>query len=103
MWRFLKLVARGFLRVLSFSTGSTSSRCKQGRTIPVIVSDRWRPLILHPLCISTHDTVRPVRDKCGTALIRIDTDPFIQEFSKHFKVVFLNVQSVRNKALDICD
>ena len=36
-------------------------------------------------------------------LIEIDTGPFIQEFSKHFKVMFLNAQSVRNKALDICD
>ena len=49
-------------------------------------------------------------DKCRTAygiacsnVIRIDTRPFIQEFSKHFKVMFLNAQSVRNKALDICD
>ena len=33
----------------------------------------------------------------------MDTCPFIQEFSKHFKVMFLNAQSVRNKALDICD
>ena len=35
-------------------------------------------------------------------MIKIDTGPFIQEFSKHFKVLFLNAQSVRNKALDIC-
>ena len=77
--------------------------CKQGRTIPVIVTDRSRPLILHPLCTSTHDS-----DKCSTAygisysnLIKIDTGPFIQEFSKHFKVV--SQCSVRNKALDICD
>ena len=28
---------------------------------------------------------------------------FIQEFSKHIKVMFLNAQSVRNKALGICD
>ena len=63
--------------------------------------------ILHPLCTSTHDTVT---DKCSTAYgisysnpIRIDTGPFIQEFSKQYKVMFLNAQSVRNKALDICD
>ena len=55
-------------------------------------------------------TVRHPTDKCSTAygisdsnLIRIDTGPFIQEFSKHFKGMFLNAQSVRNKALDICD
>ena len=59
---------------------------------------------------STHDTVRPFTDKCGTAyaisysnLIKSDTGPFIPEFSKQFKVMFLNAQSVRNKALDICD
>ena len=76
----------------------------------VIVTDRSRPLILHPLCTSTHDSVRHPTDKCSTAyglsysnLIRIDTGPFIQEFSKHLKVMFLNAQSVRNKALDICD
>ena len=38
-----------------------------------------------------------------SSLIKIDTSPFIQEFSKHFKVMFLNAQSVRNKALGICD
>ena len=85
-------------------------RRKQGRTIPVIVTDRSGPRALHPLCTSTHDSVRPPTDKCSTAygifysnLIKIDTGPFIQEFSKHFKVMFLNAQSVRNKALDICD
>ena len=89
-------------------------RRQQGRTIPVIVSDRSRPLILHPLCTSTHDSVRHPTDKCSTAygisysnLIKIDTDPvhiiFIQEISKHFKVMFLKAQSVRNKVLDICD
>ena len=87
-------------------------RCKRGRTIPVIVTDRSRPLILHPLCTSPHDSVRPPTDKCSrptaygisySNLIKIDTGPFIQEFSKHFKVMFLNAQSVRNKALDICD
>ena len=36
-------------------------------------------------------------------LIKTDTGPFIQEFLKHFKVMFLNAQSVRNKTLDICD
>ena len=54
--------------------------------------------------------VRPLTDKCDIAyaisysnLIKINTGPFIQEFSKHFKVMFLNAQSLRNKALDICD
>ena len=49
-------------------------------------------------------------DKCSTvcvisysSLIKIDTGPFIHEFSKHFYVVFLNAKSVRNKVLDICD
>ena len=85
-------------------------RRQQGRTISVIVTDRSRPRTLHPLCTSTHDSVRPPTDKCSTAygvsysnLIKIDTGPFIQEFSKHFKVMFLYAQSVRNKALDICD
>ena len=83
---------------------------QQGRTIPVIVTDRSRPQTLHPLCTSTHDSVRPPTDKCSTAfgisfsnLIKIDNGPFIQEFSKHFKDMFLNAQSVRSKALDICD
>ena len=85
-------------------------RRQQGRTIPVIVTDRSRPRALHPLCILTLDSIRPPTDKCSTAygisysiLIKIDTGPIIQEFSKHFKVMFLNAQSVRNKALDICD
>ena len=85
-------------------------RRKQGRTIPDIVTDRSGSRTLHPICTSTHDSVRPPTDKCSTAygisysnLITIDTGPFIQEFSKHFKVMFLNAQSVRNKALDICD
>ena len=83
---------------------------QQGRTIPVIVTDRSRPRTLHPLCTSTHDSIRPPTDECSTAyeisyfnLIKINTGPFIQEFSKHFKVMFLNAQSVRNKALDIYD
>ena len=74
-------------------------RCKRGWTIPVIVTDRSRPRILHPLCTSTHDSVQHPTDKCSTAygisysiLIKIDTGPFIQEFSKHFKVMFLNAQ-----------
>ena len=85
-------------------------RRNQGRAVPVIVSDRSQPRILHPLCMPTHDTVRPLTDKCDTAYatsyanqIKFNTGPFIQEFSKHFKVMFLNAQSVRNKALDICD
>ena len=83
-------------------------RCKKVQTIPVIVADRSRR-ILHPLLTSTHDTVRPPTDKSSTAygisyfnLIKLDTGPFVQEFSKHFKVMFLN-KSVRNKAFDICD
>ena len=67
-------------------------------------------LRVYPLCTSNHDTVRPPTDKCSTAygisysnLIKLDTGPFIQEFSKHFKVIFLHAQSVRNKALGICD
>ena len=65
-------------------------RRKQGRTIPVIVTDRSRPRTLHPLCTSTHDSVRPPTDNCSTAygisysnLIKTDTGPFIQQFSKH--------------------
>ena len=76
----------------------------------VFVSDRSQPQILRPICTPTHDTVKPLTDKFGATyaisysnLIQIDAGPFIQEFSKHFKVMFLNDQSVRNKALDICD
>ena len=85
-------------------------RRQQGQTIPVIVTDKSRPRTLHPLCTSTHESVRPPTDKCSTAygisysnLIQINTGPFIQEISKHFKVMFVKAQSVRNKALDICD
>ena len=85
-------------------------RCKQGKTILAIVTDRSRPQILHPLCTSTHDTIWLLTDKSGTAYailysnpVKIDTGPFIQEFSKHFKVMFLNTQTIRNKALDICN
>ena len=42
-------------------------RCKGGQTIPFIDTDRSRPLILHPLCTSTHDSVQPPTDKCSTA------------------------------------
>ena len=70
------------------------SRRKQGRTIPVIVTDKSRPQTLHPLCTSTHDSGRPPTDNCSTAygvsysnLIKIYTGPFIHEFSKHLKVV----------------
>ena len=83
----------------------SGGRCKQGRTIPVIVTDRSRPLIIQLLCTSTHDTARP-RTAYGIfycGLIKLVTGPFIQEFSKHFKVTLLNARSVRNKALDICD
>ena len=72
---------------------------------PSLSLDRLRPRTLHPLCTSTHDSVRHPTDKCSTAygisyssLIRIDTGLFIQDFSKHFKVLFLNAE-----ALDICD
>ena len=42
-------------------------RRKQGRAIPVIVTDRSRPRTLHPLCTSTHDSVQPPTGKCSTA------------------------------------
>ena len=42
-------------------------RRQQGRTMPVIVTDRSRPRTRHPLCTSTHDSVRPPTDKCSTA------------------------------------
>ena len=38
-------------------------RRQQGRTIPVIVTDRSRPRTLHPLCTSTHNSIRPPTDK----------------------------------------
>ena len=81
-------------------------RRQQGRTIPVNVTDRSRPWILHPLFTSTHDSVRPPTDKCSTAygisysnLIKIDTGPFIQEFSKHFKVIFVNLNQLETRHL----
>ena len=42
-------------------------RRQQGRTIPVIVTNRSRSRTLHPLCTSTHDSVRLPTDKCSTA------------------------------------
>ena len=94
---------------LGISPGSHRRRRPGGKR-PYRVTDRSRPRTLHPLCTSTYDSIRPRTDKCSTAygisysnLIKIDTGPFTQEFSKHFKVMFLNAQSVRNKALDICD
>ena len=42
-------------------------RCKRGQTIPVIVTDKSWPRTLHPLCTSTHDSVRRPTDKCSTA------------------------------------
>ena len=42
-------------------------RRKQGQTVPVIVNDRSYPRIFHPLCSPSHDTVRPLTDKCDTA------------------------------------
>ena len=40
---------------------------------------------------------------CYSNLIKINTSLFTQELSRHFKVKFLNTQSVRNKTTDICD
>ena len=40
---------------------------------------------------------------CYSNLIKINTSLFTQELSRHFKVMFLNTQSVRNKTTDICD
>ena len=37
-------------------------RCRQGQIIPVIVTNRSWPRILHPLCTSTHDSVRHPTD-----------------------------------------
>ena len=87
-----------------------SCRRQQSRTIPITVGNRSQPRILHPFSTPTHDTVRHLTDKCDTAyaisysnLIKIDTGPFIQEFLKHVKFMFLTAQSVRNKGLHICD
>ena len=40
---------------------------------------------------------------CCFNLIKIDTRPFIQALSMHFKVIFLNTQSARHKTTDIFD
>ena len=91
-----------------------AGRHKQGRTIPVIISDRptSQPRTLRPLTTPTFDSARRLSFECDTNsdsticysnLIKIDTSLFTQELSRHFKVMFLNTQSVRNKTTDICD
>ena len=85
-------------------------RRKQGRTIPIIISDRpaSQPRTLQPLTTSTFDSARRLSVECDTNsaicnsnLIKIDTSPFIQELSRHFEVMFLNTQSIRSKTTDI--
>ena len=89
-------------------------RRKQGRTIPVIISDRptSQPRTLRSLTTPTFDSARRLSVECDTNsdnaicysnLIKINTSLFTQELSRHFKVMFLNTQSVRNKTTDICD
>ena len=89
-------------------------RRKQGSTIPVIVSDRpaSQPQTLRPLTTPTFDSARRFSVACDTNsdnaicysnLIKINTSPFTQELCRHFEVMFLNTQSVRNKTTDICD
>ena len=89
-------------------------RRKQGRTIPVIISDRpaSQPRTLHPLTTPTFDSARRLSVECDansdnaicySNLIKINTSLFTQEFFRHFKVMFFNTQSVRNKTTDICD
>ena len=87
-------------------------RRKQGRAIPVIISDRpaSHPRTLRPLTTPTFDIARRLSVECDmnsaicySNLIKINTSPFIQELSRHFKVLFLNTQSVRYKTTDICD
>ena len=73
----------------------------------------WKAVVVHqsPDDISVHTVGCFLKvDKDSTTygilysnLVKIDTGSVIQEFSKHFEVMFLNAQSVRNKALDICD
>ena len=71
-----------------------------------------QPRTLRPLTTPTFDSARRLSVECDTNsdnaicysnLIKINTCPFTQEFSRHFKVMFLNTQSVRNKTTDICD
>ena len=87
-------------------------RRKQGRTIPIIVSDRpaSQPRTLCSFTIPTFNSTRRLSVECDTNsaicysnLIKIGTSPFIQELSGHFKVMLLNSQSVRNKTTGICD
>ena len=89
-------------------------RRKQGRTIPVIISDRpaSQPRTLRPLTTPTFDSAKRLSVECDknsdnaicySNLIKINTSLFTQELSRHFKVIFLNAQSVRNKTTDICD
>ena len=78
-------------------------RRKQGRTIPVIISNRpaSQPRTLRPLTTPTCDSARRLSAECDTNsdnaicyydLIKINTSLFTQELSKHFKVMFLNTQ-----------
>eukprot|EP00745_Piridium_sociabile_P023788 TRINITY_DN3715_c0_g1_i1.p1 TRINITY_DN3715_c0_g1~~TRINITY_DN3715_c0_g1_i1.p1 ORF type:complete len:1177 (-),score=226.07 TRINITY_DN3715_c0_g1_i1:25-3555(-) len=36
-------------------------------------------------------------------LVKVDCRPFVQDVSKHFKVLYFNAQSCRNKTLTLCD
>ena len=83
-------------------------------TIPVIISDRpaSQPRTLRPLTTPTFDSAKHLSVECDknsdnaicySNLIKINTSRFTQELSRHFKVMFLNTQSVRNKTTDICD
>ena len=89
-------------------------RSKQGRTIPVIISERpaSQSRTLRPLTTPTFDSARRLSVECDTNsdnaicysnLIKINTSLFTQKLFRHFKVMFLNTQSVRNKTTDICD
>ena len=71
---------------------------KQGRTVPVIVSDRPapQPRTLRPLTTPTLDSARRLSDDCDmknaiyySNLIKIDTSPYIQKLSIRFKLIAL--------------
>ena len=64
------------------------------------------------LTTTTFDSARRLSVECDTNtdnaicysnFIKINASLFTQELSRHFKVIFLNIQSVRNKTTDICD
>ena len=84
-------------------------RRKQGKTIPIIISNRpaYQPRTLRPLT-TTFDSARRLSVECDTNsdnaicysnLIKINTSPFTLELFRHFKVMFLNISQLETRQL----